>query len=632
MTWSFAQSRQAAAQVRSAQLGSRAIATIRPRSVLGVVRSRAPLAMLLFVAAQDGLVAEHDRGFAVLRRPAASTPVRSGGHWLRLLRWLDRRWDLAVFAAPPSACLLVAASTTQFAVTRAVAMLAALAALVWVAVFLSTMLVFQLRWVWWMGGPSAPARERAAEYLPGQHWSVPLVHQPDPAGVDHLLQILTERLVRLIRADLQASAGDKVRLGRLDVTETLVVLASGISTDRARIAMTESQRVIRDYPTTGDVIVLASPGRLERVSISGPRRGGSFLLLYATALAVVVAVTASLVANMEAGACLSAGCSRHPATYASALRWLLQRMLFTDSSGLAPGTMRAALLGWLVSAASGMLIVVVLVAARQEIASSMRSRADHDEAISGVVASARVLILVVTQEERDAVLRAVAARVGRDAVVSHLGERAVYDLGSVLGNDLVLAQAGEQGTASATAMLMTAIDAIEQCRPDYVVATGICFGLRPDEGQHAGDIIVARRVHNLDHVKETDDPDHPTIYRGVNVGCSSFLLDRFQAGQATWSGARVHVGTVLTSSRLVNSEQFVRRLRQDFPDAIAGEMEGVAVHEAATRGVKPDWILVKAISDWGFDKTSGRQALAAANAAEFVTHVIASGALRRPRT
>ncbi len=89
------------------------------------------------------------------------------------------------------------------------------------------------------------------------------------------------------------------------------------------------------------------------------------------------------------------------------------------------------------------------------------------------------------------------------------------------------------------------------------------------------------------------------IYRGVNVGCSPGLLDRFQACEPTWSGARVHVGTVLTWNTLVSSERAVGRLRRDFPDAIAGEMECAGVYEAATLDDKPDWIMVKAISDWG---------------------------------
>jgi nucleoside phosphorylase len=115
----------------------------------------------------------------------------------------------------------------------------------------------------------------------------------------------------------------------------------------------------------------------------------------------------------------------------------------------------------------------------------------------------------------------------------------------------------------------------------------------------------------------------------VNVGCSPRLLDRFQAGARLWTGSRVHVGTVLTSNAVVNSEALVVRLRDDFPDAIAGEMEATAVHEAASVGSKPDWIMVKAICDWGFAKDNSVHVDAAGQAAQFVLSVIAAGGLPR---
>jgi nucleoside phosphorylase len=254
-----------------------------------------------------------------------------------------------------------------------------------------------------------------------------------------------------------------------------------------------------------------------------------------------------------------------------------------------------------------------------------------DEAMTGVMETARVLILVVTPDERDAVLAAVRKHVGRAAVMDQACERTMYSLGSIAGTELMLAQAGEQGTATAAGMLVTAREAIGRCCPDYVILTGICFGLRPEEGQQVGDIVVARRIQDVDRRKVTDDDGRPVIYRGVNVGCSPVLLDRFLAGQPTWRGARVHIGTVLTSNTLVSSERVVGGLREDFPDAIAGEMEGAGVYEAATLDSKPDWIIVKGISDWGYGKTDDVQQRAARNAAEFVAHVIAGGALRRRR-
>lgn len=60
-------------------------------------------------------------------------------------------------------------------------------------------------------------------------------------------------------------------------------------------------------------------------------------------------------------------------------------------------------------------------------------------------------------------------------------------------------------------------------------------------------------------------------------------------------------------------------------------MEGTAVHEASTVGIRPDWILVKGISDWGHDRTDRMRAPAVANAVEFVFHVVASRSMSRPR-
>jgi nucleoside phosphorylase len=93
----------------------------------------------------------------------------------------------------------------------------------------------------------------------------------------------------------------------------------------------------------------------------------------------------------------------------------------------------------------------------------------------------------------------------------------------------------------------------------------------------------------------------------------------------------VHIGAVITSNRLVDSEAAVKQLRDDFPDAIAGEMEAIGVHEAATLGIKPDWIVVKGISDWGHHKDDRAQPYAARYAADYVTHVISMGALRPRR-
>jgi len=633
LTWSWRQARDAAGRLRAAPLGSTAAATVRPRGVVGLVRSRAPLPILLFVAAQDGLVVDqNDGGFAVLQRPAAARPVRAGGYGLRLLRWIDRRWDFVVFAAPPAAGLVLAMPASLATGSRAVGTVLVLMASVWVLVLLLGMLVYQLRWVASIGTRSGLTGSRPAESLPAYHWSVPLLHQPDPASVEDLVSRVRRRLVSLIRTDLDALARHQARVDP-EVTETAVVLMRGISTESARRIVAASLQALGPTPPDAEVVLLESSGRLEALP-HWPAIGGGFFLWYVVGLAVVIAVCAVFVADTEAQDCAPSSCAGRPTTYPVALRWLLQRLVFLDGSGVVPGTTRVVFLGWLVSVAGAMGVLVAIVAARQEIARNREMRSEHHDALVAAIGRSRVLILVVKAGEREAVLESMRSRTGRGAHLEHDGEQTVYRLGRLAGAELMLAQAGEQG-AGAAGMHATAQAAIARCRPDYVILTGICYGLRPDEGQQLGDVVIARRVQNMDHGKVIEHDGGTTfINRGVNVGTSPALLDRFHAGQSTWPDqrARVHIGTVLTSNVVVASASVVLALRRNFPDAIAGEMEGIAVYNATTRGTKPDWIVVKGISDWGYDKTDRHQPVAARNAADFVVHVVAGGGLdeRRP--
>jgi nucleoside phosphorylase len=632
MTWSLARARRAAADVRAAPLGREAAATLRPRGISGLTRTRVPLSLLLYLAAQDGLVTEQDNGgFAVLQRPSGDPPIRSGGYRLRLFRWLDRHWDFVWFSGPPALAMIIALLAALSGTTRIFGLLVLVAGVVWLCAFMTGMVAGQLRWVARLGASTARGRERAAESLPFDHWSVRLVHQPEADRIDELIRLLTERLVSLVRADLKTLAKDRARVDRAEVTATLVLLPRGMTTLEARTAIAESLRAMPGHSAEPDVIMLAPATRLQRVP-QRPTAGGGFLLLYIAALLIVVPVCAIFVASAEHGACAPTACAGRPATYDSALRYLLQRLLlFSDPSGLSPATTRVVILGWLVSVAAAMLVPVAFVAGHLEIKRNREVNAEYHERMSSITEQARILMLVVTDGERQAVLEAVRERVGRAAVVDQGGERTIYTLGSIANTELFLAQAPEQGTAAAGGMLVTAQEAIARCHPDYVVLTGICYGLAQDKGQRKGDIVVAQRMQNIDHIKVTDDDHRPVIYRGVNVGCSPALLDRFQSGMTTWAGPSVHFGTVLSSNTLVNSERVVCHLRHDFPGAIAGEMEGSGVYAATLLGSKPDWIIVKAISDWGHSKDDEAQPLAARNAAEFVVHVIAGSAFQRRR-
>jgi nucleoside phosphorylase len=629
--WSIARARQVAAEVRAAEFGPEAAVTLRQRSVTGLTRDRAPLPVLLWIAARDGLVVEQDGGgYAVLQRPLGVQPGHAGGYLVRAVRRLDRHWSYVIFAGPPLAGLL-AAITAGLLGVRGLGIALVLAALLWVCLYLTSLVVAQVRHVARMGGAPRAARDPAADSLALTHWSVRLVHQPDPDKLELLLQKVSERLSTLMQADLQAAVGHRALVGVPAVTETVVVLTRGVTTAPARAAVERSLRAVPNYTDGRDVVLLAPLTIPDRVP-PRPLAGGGFFVLYAVGVAVAVAVGALIVASTERAACAPGSCAGRPATYSAAVRYLLQRLLFTDPPGLTPATTRVVVLGWLVSLASVMFVVVAVEAGRQEIMRTRRDNSRYDTAMEGVTKGARVLILVVTEGERDAVLDSAQARTGQPPVIDQAGRRTLYRLGRVEGTEVLLMQAVEQGIQTAAGMMMTAKYGIEQNHPDYVILTGICYGLRPDEGQRPGHVIVARRVHNIDPRKITDNAERPVIRRGVHVGCSTLLLDRFQAAQRTWKASDVHVGLMLTSSAVVNSKDEVDRLRVEFEDALGGEMEAAGVYEAASEEDKPDWIMVKAICDWGYGKNDDCQPLAARNAANFVMHVISNSRLpRRPR-
>src|SRR5436305_10607230 len=90
---------QAARNVRMATHGHRAVNTVRPRGSYGVLRSRAPLAVVLYAAAREGrLVWRTVDSFALLDPPRAwRKHMGRAGIGFRLLGFIERQWELTVF-------------------------------------------------------------------------------------------------------------------------------------------------------------------------------------------------------------------------------------------------------------------------------------------------------------------------------------------------------------------------------------------------------------------------------------------------------------------------------------------------------------------------------------------------------
>jgi nucleoside phosphorylase len=144
-----------------------------------------------------------------------------------------------------------------------------------------------------------------------------------------------------------------------------------------------------------------------------------------------------------------------------------------------------------------------------------------------------------------------------------------------------------------------------------VISVGVCFGLRKDR-QRIGDVVVSEHIHDYERFRVS--PSRPED-RGATREAAPVLLSRARASLAIWNGASVHIGTVVSGEKLVDDRDFRNFLLSLSPRPIAGDMEAWGL-SAVCHETKTSFIMV--ICDWGMNKTSGRQDVAAANACKFI--------------
>jgi nucleoside phosphorylase len=188
-----------------------------------------------------------------------------------------------------------------------------------------------------------------------------------------------------------------------------------------------------------------------------------------------------------------------------------------------------------------------------------------------------------------------------------------------LGANDVYVFKSEMGSVGSGGSIIAISEAISIIDPDFLIMVGIAFGLKQGK-QSVGDILVSRQLWSYEPAKLIDGHEIP---RGDKVTASTLLLDRFQISSLDWDKSNVEFGLIVSGEKLVNSKEHVDKLLRSEPEAIGGEMEGTGLLSVCEHE-KKHWILVKAICDWGYEKTGDYQELAACNAMEYVLQTISN--------
>ncbi|EQB9844151.1 5'-methylthioadenosine/S-adenosylhomocysteine nucleosidase [Cronobacter sakazakii] len=162
--------------------------------------------------------------------------------------------------------------------------------------------------------------------------------------------------------------------------------------------------------------------------------------------------------------------------------------------------------------------------------------------------------------------------------------------GTLNGVDVALLKSGI-GKVSAA---MGATLLLEHCKPDVIINTGSAGGLAPS--LKVGDIVISDEVRYHD----ADVTAFGYEY-GQMAGCpAAFKADEklIAAAQETIEKLNLHAvrGLVVSGDAFINGSVNLAKIRHNFPQAIAVEMEATAIgHVCHNFGVP--FVVVRAISD-----------------------------------
>jgi nucleoside phosphorylase len=238
-----------------------------------------------------------------------------------------------------------------------------------------------------------------------------------------------------------------------------------------------------------------------------------------------------------------------------------------------------------------------------------------------------ILIVTITKVEAQAVLEVFPQAAGSTNYPrKRIGKITYYEIG-FCSNVPVLMVRSRKGVAGPGGSLLTVRQAIQDINPQAIILCGTAFGLKPNE-QKIGDILISEQVECYESQKV--DENQGRLQLGDRVTASTNLLDLFQSADHTWKDCPTHFGLIMSGEKLVNDPSFCEELLQISPKAIGGEMEAAGLYVSAS-DAKVDWIIAKAICDWGDGhKNDDAQEQAARNAARFVLHVLQQGGFEKP--
>ncbi len=242
-----------------------------------------------------------------------------------------------------------------------------------------------------------------------------------------------------------------------------------------------------------------------------------------------------------------------------------------------------------------------------------------------------ILIVTVNEKERESLLKFVLPIPEKKSLISIVHKNSTYRIGR-LGYYLIAHVQSGMGSSGRGASALTVYKAIEFLKPKVVIMVGVAFGINPKK-QHLGDVLISKRIINYE-VARICAGDNDITPRGDEPNSGALLYNIF-TNIIDWNHyvsqnrrAKIIFGDLLSGEKLIDNLGYRNFLKNKFPNAIGGEMEGTGVSSACGEASLSEWIVIKGICDWADGKKKkGFQPKAALSSMSLVFHTLSSPAI-----
>ena len=206
-----------------------------------------------------------------------------------------------------------------------------------------------------------------------------------------------------------------------------------------------------------------------------------------------------------------------------------------------------------------------------------------------------ILIVTVNEKERESLLKFVLPIPEKKSLISIVHKNSTYRIGR-LGYYLIAHVQSGMGSSGRGASALTVYKAIEFLKPKVVIMVGVAFGINPKK-QHLGDVLISKRIINYE-VARICAGDNDITPRGDEPNSGALLYNIF-TNIIDWNHyvsqnrrAKIIFGDLLSGEKLIDNLGYRNFLKNKFPNAIGGEMEGTGVSSACGEASLSEWIVI----------------------------------------